>query len=503
MSKFIYLLLLGFLGVSCCSKIDEKKLRILTCGIRHESNTFSTLATGISSFNILRGEEVLEEKHLWSEFLRKEGVEVIPTLHAYAWPGGVVTKDAYEIFKSEILEGIKEAGRLDGIYMDMHGALHVEGYEDAQADLIRAIREIVGDEVVISGSFDLHGNLSNEFVKGLDLLTGFRTAPHRDEEETKLRAVKNLLKVIRQQKSPQIIHMEIPILVPGEKSITEVEPLRSIYIELDTLEKQKGILDASIFVGYAWADLSRSAMRVFVIAEDSSYYNKARLSACRLAQRIWDVRHQMKLDVESGSIDEMIKLGYQLPQKTIFISDSGDNTTAGAPGDNPQVIEALINSNARKALVAGLVDEEAYQKCIEAGVGATIQLTMGGKKDSVFGTPLTLDVTVEALSADSLLSSSRGVALVRSKGIHVAIINSRRSFTTLQDFREIGLDPLDFKIVVVKLGYLYPELRDVAPAHLMALTSGFCNLDMSSLPFIKVQRPIFPLDSDMEWRVDF
>lgn len=128
---------------------------------------------------------------------------------------------------------------------------------------------------------------------------------------------------------------------------------------------------------------------------------------------------------------------------------------------------------------------------------------MGGKKDTVFGSPLTLDVTIEALSPDSLLSTSRGVALVRSQGVDIAIINSRRSFTTLQDFEEIGLDPLSFKIVVVKLGYLYPELRDIAPAHLMALTSGFCNLDIPSLPFTQVQRPVYPLDLDMEWKAFF
>lgn len=369
--------------------------------------------------------------------------------------------------------------------------------------MIKRIRAIVGSEVIISGSFDLHGNLSDEFVKGLNLVTGFRTAPHRDGEETKLRAVKNLLKVLRQHKSPQITHVEIPILVPGEKSITEVEPLHSIYAELDTLERQEGILDVSIFVGYAWADLPRSAMKVFVVAEDSVYLDKAKSEACSLAQSIWDLRHQMELDVESGDIYKMIKRAYQLPQKTIFISDSGDNTTAGAPGDNPQVIKALIDSNAKNALVAGLVDEEAYRKCVEIGIGKNIHLTLGGKKDTVFGSPLTLDVTIEALSPDSLLSTSRGVALVRSQGVDIAIINSRRSFTTLQDFEEIGLDPLSFKIVVVKLGYLYPELRDIAPAHLMALTSGFCNLDIPSLPFTQVQRPVYPLDLDMEWKAFF
>ena len=482
----------------------DKQLRILTCGIRHESNTFSTLRTGLSDFNVQRGPQVLVEKHLWSEYLKSEkDVEIIPTLHAYAWPGGMVTKEAYEQFKGEILQGIRKAGALDGIYMDMHGALHVDGYEDAQADLIKSIREIVGDEVVISASFDLHGNPSDEFVKGLDLVTCFRTAPHRDGEETKLRAVKNLLKVLREDLQPQMAYVTIPILVPGEKSITEVEPLHSIYECLDTLEHSEGLMDASIFVGYAWADLPRSAMRVFVVAQDSLHLDKAGQEACRLAQDIWHVRRKLELDVESGTMDEMIRRAGELPQKTVFISDSGDNTTAGAPGDNPQFIEALLRQKADNALFAGLVDEEAYSQCVNAGIGGKFRLTMGGRKDTVFGHPLTLDVTVEAMAQDSLLSTSRGAVLVESEGVHIAIINSRRSFTTLQDFADLGIDPLDYKIVVVKLGYLYPELRDIAPVHLMALTSGFCNLDMRTLPFQKVHRPSYPLDLNMKWEAEF
>lgn len=502
MKTFFCSLVMACLLLSCGgSQTDQdKQLRILTCGIRHESNTFSTLRTGVSDFNVQRGVQVLTEKHLWSEYLKSEkDVEIIPTLHAYAWPGGMVTKEAYEQFKGEILQGVREAGALDGIYMDMHGALHVDGYEDAQVDLIKSIRKIVGNEVVISASFDLHGNPSDEFVKGLDLVTCFRTAPHRDGEETKLRAVKNLLKVIREDLRPQMAYVTIPILVPGEKSITEVEPLHSIYERLDTLEHSEGLIDASIFVGYAWADLPRSAMRVFVVAKDSIYLNKAKQEARRLSEDIWNVRHELELDVESGTAEEMIKRAEELPQKTVFISDSGDNTTAGAPGDNPQFIEALLRQHVDNALFAGLVDEKAYEKCMKAGMGSKINLTLGGRKDTVFGYPLTLDVTVESMTSDSLLSTNRGAVLVKSGGVHIAIVNSRRSYTELCDFKDLGLNPLDFKIVVVKLGYLYPELRDIAPVHLMALTSGFCNLDMRTLPFQHIHRPSYPLDLNMEW----
>ncbi len=498
MKKILFMLIMGLALASCGQK--EEPLRILTCGIRHESNTFSTITTEIDNFTVLRGDEVLAAKNLWSEYLKEENVEVIPTLMAYSWPGGVVSKEAYETFRDEILAKIREAGRLDGIYMDMHGALHVEGYDDAQVDFIKRIREIVGDEMVISASFDLHGNVSEEFSDRFNCITAHRTAPHRDGAEMKLKAVKHLVNILRNDLKPVIAKVEIPILVPGEKSITEVEPLNPIYAKLYEIEKQEGILDASILVGYAWADLPRSAMRVFVVAEDSTYYEKAEAIAHDLSMEIWNAREKMQLDVESGEIDTMIKRAYELPQSTVFISDSGDNTTAGAPGDNPQVIEALIRNKAENALFAGLVDEKAFAQCVEAGVGKELKLTMGGVKDYVFGRPLTLDVRILAMSPEEILNTPRGVVLLESEGVKIALINSRRSFTTIRDFEEIGLNPLDFKVVVVKLGYLYPQLRDIAPAHLMALTSGFCNLDMTSLPFEKVRRPAYPLDPEMDWR---
>jgi len=483
--------------VSCFSKSNSKTKRVLTLGIRHESNTFSTLPTRATDFKVLRGEDVLVDQP-WAEEGRRLGIEFIPTVHAYSWPGGVVEKTIFESLKSEILEGIRNADSFDGIYMDMHGALHVEGYEDAQSELIREIRKIVGNDVLISGSFDLHGNLSKDFLNHINLVTAYRTAPHRDGAETKVRAITMLSEAMNKHFKPYITSVVIPILVPGEKSITEVEPLKSIYLQIPEIIKKEGLIDASIFAGYCWADLYRSAMRVIVVASDEKYADIAKHEAAALAQQIWDERVNLKLDVPSGSIDEMIVKASEY-NETVFISDSGDNTTAGAPGDNPQVLSALIKHNAKNSLYAGIVDEDALNQCKNAGINNEIDLIVGGKIDNVFGKPIEINGKVIYLPSDSLIGTNRESAIVDVNGIKVVIMNSRRSFITLRDFKELGLNPLDYKIVVVKLGYLYPELRDIAPLHLIALTSGFCNLDMRLLPFKRVNRPSYPLDLDMDW----
>lgn len=496
MRKILVFSILTLLLFSC--KEENDKIRVFTCGIRHESNTFSTLPTTEANFSTAHGEDVLKGQE-WAKVAEKEGIELIPSLHAYAWPGGVVERTIFERYKSEILTDLKNAGKIDGIYLDMHGALHVEGYDDAQATFIKEIRDIVGDKVMISGSFDLHGNLSADFVKNINILTGYRTAPHRDGEETKARAMSLLIECLKKKLKPHIETVTIPILIPGEKGITEVEPLHSIYAQIPEITEKEGLMDASIFVGYAWADLPRSAMRVFVLAKDAKYAETARIEAQNLAQQIWDKRADMKLDVPSGSIDEMIALANKSEKSTVFISDSGDNTTAGAPGDNPQVLAALRKNKTKRALFAGIVDANFISQCVELGVGKEIDSTIGGERDKTFGFALPIKGKIEFLSPDSIMQTDRGAAVLDVEGVKLVVMKSRRSFVKKADFEEVNLNPLDFKIVVVKLGYLYPELRDIAPEHLMALTSGFCNLEMTTLPFRHVDLRSYPLDINREW----
>ena len=182
----IILFLTGVLLFGCNLKHDP--IRILTAGIAHESNSFNPVLTTEKNFIVNRGNSILENQD-WATYLKGEAVEIIPVIHTHANPSGTVSKTTYESFKNEILDAIKKAGKMDGIYLDMHGALNVEGYEDAQVDFIKSIRKITGEEFLIAGSFDLHGNISQEFVNGLNILTAYRTAPHVDMAETKLRTV--------------------------------------------------------------------------------------------------------------------------------------------------------------------------------------------------------------------------------------------------------------------------------------------------------------------------
>ena len=480
-----------------CVKKEPETLRILTAGIRHESNTFNPVLTTTKDFAIKRGSAVLEDEE-WAEYLKNEGIEVIPTMHASAGPFGVVAKDTYEFFRSEIISEVRQAGKIDGIYLDMHGALHVEGYPDAQLDLIQSIRKELGDAVLISASFDLHGNMSSNFVESLNLLTAFRTAPHVDDSQTRLRAVSLLVNALRNQWKPVVAHVHIPILIPGEKGITAVEPLKSLYEQLPNIAMQEGLLDASIFVGMPWTDVPRAGMSIQVVAQDKSYLTTAQDELRRLATQLWDERQRLQFDVPTDNIRGAVETALKSEESTVFITDSGDNTTAGAAGDNTLVLEYLISHGVQNALVAGIVDPEAVRYCDEVGVGNEVSITIGGKIDTVFGQSLEIRGIVKMVSSyDSL--TRRKPAVVRLDGIDLVLLTDRRSFLSPQDFKEVGLDPLNYKIVVVKLGYLFQGLRDISPMTIMALTPGFANQVIEGLPYQNVNRPIYPLDEDMQW----
>ncbi|MFW5835714.1 MAG: M81 family metallopeptidase, partial [bacterium] len=366
--KWTVTVIIALLIISC-SDTENRPIRILTGGIRHESNTFSTDLTMEGDFTVLRGEEVLENSE-WAEHFSGTQTRFIPTLHAYARPYGVVSREAFEKFMGEITEGVRQSGEIDGIYLDMHGALHAEGYEDAQEYLIKEIRKVAGENVLISGSFDLHGNMSAGFVNELDILTAFRTAPHVDGNETKIRAIQLLTGAIKNSMKPAIVHIPVPVLIPGEKGITFVEPLYSIYERLPEISEKEGILDASVFIGCAWSDLKRTSITVQVVAEDSSYMAMAENEARKLAADIWNIRSELEFEVPVAEIDDAIDVALDDPAQTVYISDSGDNTTAGAAGDIPLVLERLIAKGVKDAVVAGIVDRKAVLECIENGTGS-------------------------------------------------------------------------------------------------------------------------------------
>jgi len=494
-ASFVLLVLL----FSCGPAKDGDSVRIFTAGIRHESNTFCPWPTTEENFTVRRAAEVLESED-WARYLVEHGVDVAPSVHAYASPYGKVDRSVYEKFKDEILEGARGAGAVDGVYLDLHGAMHVNGYEDAQVDLTRSLREVLGREVLFGASFDLHGNISQDLIDELDLMTAYRTAPHVDGAETRERAARLLLEAIRGGQRPAIAHINIPILIPGEKGITSVEPLRSLYAQLPEIGEKEGLADASIFAGMPWTDVRRAGMSVQVVAHDISYADQAREEAERLAGEIWEKRADLDFDVEALETDDGIRAALEAGESTVFLTDSGDNTTGGSAGDSTIVLRRLLAHKVPDAVLAGIVDPEAVEACEKTGVGNGIRVTVGGKIDHVFSEAFEIAGEVRFLTPPELRGTNRRACVVKVDGVLTVLLASRRSYTSPRDFVDVEIDPLRHKIVVAKLGYLFQPLRDIAPREILLLTPGFANQELESLAYENVRRPIYPLDPEMDWR---
>lgn len=455
-------------------------MRIAVGGIGHETNTFSTLRTEYSDFRIRRGDECLQTD-AWAPL--KGLAELAPCLIAGATPNGLVSRDAYDRLKQELLERLKGALPFDGLFLQLHGAMHVEEIGDGETDLLRDIRSLVGPDLPIAAALDLHGNLSHDFVSSVNILTALRTAPHIDGPETLQRAFRHLVRAIEDGRRPVTAMVKLPLLLPGEYAVTAIEPSRSLYAHISEIEAEHGVWDASLMISCAWTDSPFTSVSTLVVADDRG---TAERLARSYADLVWSKRQEFGPEVETVSAEEAIRKMQAVAEGPVFVSESGDNVTAGGAGDVPVFLERLLEAGLDDVLYAAITDAQAVEDCAFAGVGCGVILSLGGKLDRLNARPL--EVEAEVLRVEA------GTATVQSGGVTIVITDGRRPFHTLAAFEPSGIDPLSKKIVVVKQGYLAPELRERCAQTFMALTPGFTDLRIETLPYHHVVRPIYPLD---------
>src|SRR5579885_3838504 len=230
--------------------------RVAFGGIQIECSTYTPILTRMEDFQVARGRQ-LADMPFFSQ-LKKYPYPFQPVLLAQAVPGGAVEAHTYDKLKGEFLQRIKEMLPLDGLYLVMHGAMSVEGKLDADGDWIAAARGAVGPNCLITASFDLHGSLSRRVIDHLDMLSAYRTAPHIDVEETQRRACDMLVRSLERRIRPSLVWAPIPVLMPGERTSTHDEPARTLYAQLPRITAQDGVMDASLLVGYVWADEPRA-----------------------------------------------------------------------------------------------------------------------------------------------------------------------------------------------------------------------------------------------------
>jgi len=464
--------------------------RVAIGGIAIESSTFSPHRSTAADFTIRRAADLLSRYEALPEH-----VDWIPLVHARALPGGAIERPFYEAIKTELLDGLRAALPLDGVFLDLHGAMTVEGLTDAEADLASAVRAIVGQDCLISASMDPHGNMSRRLVGTLDLATSHRMSPHEDAPLTKRRAIANLVDCLDRGIRPSRAWVRVPVLLPGERACTRDEPAKGLYGRLAGLERHPGIIDAAIWIGYAWADEPRCSAAVVVSGTDRDAISA---EARGLAHAYWDARAAFDFSAPSGDADWCIASGLASRERPFFVSDSGDNPTAGGAGDVSHTLGRLLAhpdllSGRATAIWASCVAPTAVAHCITSGEGAEVSVTVGG----AFGSPGPLPLRGRVLRVRPDDPVGGDIAVVGSGGVRTILTTRRKPYHRIADFTELGLDPATHDLTVVKIGYLVPELFDAARGWVIALTPGGVDQHLVRLPYRGLQRPIYPLDPEM------
>ncbi|ANL30043.1 microcystin LR degradation MlrC protein [Rhizobium phaseoli] len=464
-------------------------MRIAVGGIHIECSTYNPVLNEESDFRVLRGAGLLESPYF--AFLRDYDAEFLPTIHARAIAGGPVSRATYEAFKSEFLERLKPLLPLDGLYLAMHGAMYVDGMEDAEGDWIGAARALVGEDCMVSASYDLHGNVTQRIIDALDIYSTYRTAPHIDVEETMRRSVAMLVKSLKTRVRPLVLWAPIPVVLPGERTSTVDEPAKSLYALLPEIDAIDGVWDASLMVGYVWADEPRATAAAIMTGTDRAVLER---EAKRLAQAYWDAREDFVFGCETGSVAECVARAIASPTAPVVLAESGDNPTGGGVGDRADVLAELMSRNATGVVFAGIADREATEACYAAGVGHELELSVGASLDTQGSKPVLGRFTVKFLHETSDPSDRQ--AVVSLGGIDLALSAKRRPYHNIADFTRLGLDPHAAKIIVVKSGYLSPELAPIANPNLMALSEGVVDQFVERLPRLRKQHPTYPFDRD-------
>lgn len=499
----LLLLSISLFAISCSTNDKPADLpRVAIAGLAIESSTFSPAVSETDAFHARVGDEIFGYyPFMQPDSANRKRAEWFPALRGHALPGGIVSKHAYDSLMGVILKMLEENLPYDGLFFDIHGAMSVQGLDDPEGDMIQKIREVVGTETLISTSMDLHGNVSEALAGHSDLITCYRMAPHEDALESKKRAVDNLLDRLESGKGKPAYKawVPVPILLPGEKTSTRIEPGKSLYAKVPPVAAREGVIDAAIWIGYAWADEPRNHGVVMVTGDDKEAVAKG---AEELAQAFWDVRHQFDFVAPTTTFEESMKMALSSDKKPFMISDMGDNPTAGGAGDVTWTITEILKRPEFKTadgpalIYASIPGPEFVKEAVSIGEGGKISVTAGAMVDDRYAPPVMITGTIEKIKHGDMHAETEVV--VKSGSVSVIVTKKRKPYHNESDFIDLGLNPRESDIVVVKIGYLVPELYNMRGDWVMALTPGGVDQDLDRLGHERIKRPMFPLDPDME-----
>jgi microcystin degradation protein MlrC len=489
-------------------------MRILVGSLIQESNTFSPLMTDLSFFRAgcLRFDEASQREMLDTRTelggiltaLGRAGAEVVPTVAAWASSGGPMNRADFEELTGAFLQRVRDAGRVDGVALGLHGAWAAEHIDDADGWLLGEVRRIVGRDVPIVSSLDLHANVTRQMVEAANGLIGFRTYPHIDMHETGARVAELLLTIVRARQRPRLACCKVPMIVPPENAQTTDGPLAEVVAEARRLE-ESGYLSASVFAVQPWLDVAELGCSIVVVAPHDR--PAAQHDANRLGAMLWQRRHAFQVPLASP--DEAVRRALAAGRGPVILADSADGTSSGAPGDSTAILRALVAAHPSRPALVTLVDPAAARAAAAAD-GREITLAVGGKLDPARHAPVTVTgrarrvadgrITFTGGIGDGLVSDMGAAAVLTVGEIRIVLMENAVPCYDPALYRTAGLEPAEAQLVVTKSPNNFRwAYRDIAREWIYVDAPGASTPRLASLTFARAPRPLFPLD-DWPWQ---
>ncbi|MBQ8295194.1 MAG: M81 family metallopeptidase [Clostridia bacterium] len=457
-------------------------MKIVVASFQCESNSKAKLHPQKHDFEYFKGEDIFK-KLVVKDVFEKNGFEVVPSIYAVALPSATVERDTYEYYAEQILDTVRANPDADGVFIFFHGSMEVEEIGSGELYLLKQIRKVVSKDCLIALSLDAHANITDELCDYADIISGFKTVPHIDQAETQMRSANALMYCLKNNIKPYAKMVRVPFLLKNDTLQTAYEPLKGLIEETVELEKTDEIFTANLFLGHCWIDAPNTSAATVVCATSKE---KAETVAKDLANKLWATRRSYKFLCEAELPEECVKRAIEGKENRIFITDSGDNTTAGAEGDTTGILKLFLAENpTKKTCVAGITDFETVNEFWGKKDGESVYLKSLGAEGVVKSHGDILGWTKEII----------GRSLTIGFGNVDAVFTEYRSaFIEKGNFDKANVDLLSYEIVVVKLGYLFTELKPYADRELFALSDGASCVELARLDLKRIIRPMYPLD---------
>ena len=483
--------------------------RIAVGGFLHETNTFAPTKATYADFvhgggwpAMVQGAEVLRSIRNINVGLAGfigqaeiNGWELVPTIFCAASPSAHVTKDAYERIVTVLIDGIRNAGQIDAVYLDLHGAMVAEHFDDGEGEVLRRVREVIGKDLPLVASLDLHANVTPDMIKHADALIAYRTYPHIDMADTGRTAARHLALLLRTGQRFAKAFRQLPFLIPISWQCTNDQPTKSIYQKLAALESD-AIPTLSFAPGFPAADFPDCGPSVFA-------YGKTQADADKAADQITAIiaGHEDDFDGRIYSPDEGVRYAMELAKsarKPIVIADTQDNPGAGGDSDTTGMLRALVRNKATRAAIGAIYDPASAKAAHDAGVGATVKLSLGGKSGIAGDAPFEAAFIVENLSDGKFVATGpyfggRDMdmgpsAALRIGDIRIVLSSHKAQLADQAMFRYVGIEPTEQAILVNKSSvHFRADFEPIAEKLLICAAPGAMPADPVSLPWTRLR----------------